>query len=332
MLNTPLISIILPIYNAELFLAESIDSILNQTYQNFELILLNDGSTDNSEKICLSYTDSRIRYYKHANMGLAATLNKGIDISKGHYIARQDNDDISMPQRLEKQVNYLLQHPQVVLLGTRALIFSDKYPNYGQHNHPTSSAILKFDLLFDNPFVHSSVMFSKEIVQSVGGYSLNRNYYEDHHLWSALAFKGKVANLPEYLVKYRHHEKGLSKITSYYEASPLFNQTLFNLNKLLAQESNGNQELAKLYHHNYKITEQFDFELILSTLTKINFNLQEEFPEESIELKKRYELYKKVLQSRFNMYQRKITPKFSLKQFWLKIEHKLFRYKSTIYD
>lgn len=332
MQNTPIISVILPIYNAELFLAESIDSILNQTYQNFELILLNDGSTDNSEKICLSYADSRIRYYKHANMGLAATLNKGIELSNGKYIARQDNDDISMPNRLEKQLNYLKQHPQVVLLGTRALIFSDKYPNYGQHNHPTSSAILKFDLLFDNPFVHSSVMFSKELVQSIGGYSLNRDYYEDHHLWSALAFKGKVANLAEHLVKYRHHEKGLSKITSYYEASPLFNQTLYNLNKLLVQENKGNQELAKLYHHNYTLNDQFNFDLILSTLTKIKTKLIEEFPEESMKLEKRYQLYKKVLQSRYNMFQRKTTPTFSLKQLWLKIEHKLFRYKSTIYD
>src|SRR5687767_7542953 len=100
-MSQPLISVLLPVYNAEKYLRESIDSILKQTYSNFEFLILNDGSTDGSEEIIKSYSDPRIRYSKHENCGLAATLNKGIEQAKGEIIARQDQDDISLPERFQ---------------------------------------------------------------------------------------------------------------------------------------------------------------------------------------------------------------------------------------
>lgn len=332
MSNTPLISVLLPIYNAELYLKESIDSILNQTYTNFELLLLNDGSTDKSEEICLSYTDKRIKYLKHNNIGLAATLNKGISLSLGKYIARQDNDDISLPTRFEKQILFLENNPDVYLLGTCAKIFSNKEPNYGYHNHPTLPAILKFDLLFDNPFVHSSVMFLKTKVLEIGCYQLSRDYYEDHNLWSRFSFVGKVANLPEQLINYRHHDKGLSKINNYYSAKPLYNQTLHNIQTLLNNNNHETIELSKLYHHQYTKNDKFNFPLILSTLNKINETLINEFPNSKNELNKRHKLYKKVFQSRYNMMLRKKENITFLNLLFLKIEHKLLNYKSTIYS
>ncbi len=111
----PLISVILPVYNSEAYIRESIDSILNQSYSNFEFLILNDGSSDNSEEIILSYKDPRIKYHKHPNCGLAGTLNKGLELSKGELIARQDQDDISLPQRFEKQVNFLINFNKCVL-------------------------------------------------------------------------------------------------------------------------------------------------------------------------------------------------------------------------
>ncbi len=104
----PLVSVIFPIYNSDKFLRESLESLLNQTYQNFEIIAINDGSQDRSRKIILSYKDSRIKYYEHKkNLGLVNTLNEGIKLSRGKYLARMDADDISLPQRFEKQVAYL---------------------------------------------------------------------------------------------------------------------------------------------------------------------------------------------------------------------------------
>ncbi|MEI6019623.1 MAG: glycosyltransferase [Bacteroidota bacterium] len=225
----PFISVLLPVYNAEKYLAESIQSILNQTYTHFELLILNDGSTDRSEEIALSFKDERILYVKHANCGLATTLNKGLALAKGDYIARQDNDDISLPERFEKQLAFISSHPNTVLLGTAAEIIdeaghtSDRY-----HQHPINNIELKWALLFNNPFVHSSVMFNKEKAMACGAYSVDASYFEDYHLWSRLAQIGELANLSECLLKYREVNSGMSKSTQDY-TQRVKNQSLLNI-------------------------------------------------------------------------------------------------------
>jgi glycosyltransferase involved in cell wall biosynthesis len=196
-MDKPLVSIVLPVYNAGVYLKEAIQSILDQTYTNFELIIINDGSTDDSEKLIKSFTDDRIRYIYQQNTGLAGALNTGLQASIGKYIARQDQDDISLKERLQKQVEFLEKHPNVNLLGTRAQVFTDDQKEMKMHDHATEPAVLRFDLLFDNPFVHSSVMFRKESIDKIGYYNTDRSYYEDFELWSRFAFNGRVANLRE---------------------------------------------------------------------------------------------------------------------------------------
>ena len=123
-MTKPMVSVVMPVYNGSKYLKEAIDSILNQTFTNFELIIINDGSTDNSEDIIFSYQDRRIYYLKNEhNKGICITLNRGLDNARGKYIARMDCDDISMPQRLAKQVNYLERHRDVGALGTDIITF-----------------------------------------------------------------------------------------------------------------------------------------------------------------------------------------------------------------
>ena len=123
----PKVSVVMPAYNAEAYIGAAMESILSQSFGDFEFLILNDCSTDGTEAIIQSYDDPRIVYIKNEkNMGVAATLNKGLAAAQGEYIARMDADDFSLPQRFEKQVAYLDAHPEVVVLGTQVQFFSDR--------------------------------------------------------------------------------------------------------------------------------------------------------------------------------------------------------------
>jgi glycosyltransferase involved in cell wall biosynthesis len=210
----PLVSVILPVYNGAPYLEEAIQSILNQTYKNFEFIIINDGSTDNSAQMINKFSnDSRIRLFEQSNQGLAATLNRGIGLSKGAYIVRQDQDDISYPTRLEKQVSFMESHPDYGLVGTWASIMFDNKITSRFHKHPSVSSILTLDLLFDNPFVHSSMMIRKTAFDEVGIYSTDKSRQppEDYELWSRIVRRYRVANIPEVLVMYREVANSMSR-------------------------------------------------------------------------------------------------------------------------
>ena len=144
MARHPLISVILPAYNADRYLTEAIKSILAQTYSNFELIILNDGSTDHTEQIILGFTDSRILYIdNHQNLGIVATLNKGLSVAQGEYIARMDADDISTAVRFEHQINYLETHPAVGVLGS-AIQIIDRRGKYQRSGFfPTEDTLIR---------------------------------------------------------------------------------------------------------------------------------------------------------------------------------------------
>lgn len=211
--NKPLISILLPVYNGAKYLHAAITSILTQTYENWELIIINDGSKDESESIISSFKDKRIRYYSQVNMGLAKTLNRGISLAKGKYIARQDQDDISLPTRLEKQASFFEANPCVALLGTRAQILEEDKPTTRIQLHPLSDTEIKLGLLFDNFFVHSSVMINRDLLLEVGGYCEDpcRQPPEDYELWSRIMRVGQLANLPEPLLLYREVSSSMSR-------------------------------------------------------------------------------------------------------------------------
>lgn len=207
------ISVLLPVYNGAEHLKEAIQSILEQTYPTFELIIINDGSTDDSAAIIKQFTDPRIRYYEQENHGLAFTLNRAIELSKGKYLARQDQDDISLPQRFEKQVRFMEAHADCGMVGTWAMIWKGNNETKRNHEHPTESFILKFDLLLNNPFVHSSIMLRSQVFDEVGLYSTDKSRQppEDYELWSRIARKFDVANIPEILHIYREVPGSMSR-------------------------------------------------------------------------------------------------------------------------
>jgi glycosyltransferase involved in cell wall biosynthesis len=215
MSSPPLITVLMPVYNGADYLAESIDTILGQTLTSFEFLILNDGSKDGSQPILDAYAarDPRIRVVQQANMGLAATLNKGMAMARGEFIARQDQDDLSAPDRLEKQLAYMQAHPKCVLLGTRAKIWADRTPTDRTHDHAELNTVLKLDLLFNNPFVHSSVMLRRQPVLDLGGYTTDRARQppEDYELWARIGRAARVANLPERLLVYREAPQSMSR-------------------------------------------------------------------------------------------------------------------------
>ena len=147
----PSVSVLLPVYNGAAYLEQAVQSILDQTYGYFELIVINDGSTDESSSIIERFKDARIRLYNQQNQGLAASLNHAVELSKGKYLARQDQDDVSFPQRFEKQVRFLESHPRCGMVGTWTSIWVQDRPTERAHRHPAGDLDIKFDLLFDNP-------------------------------------------------------------------------------------------------------------------------------------------------------------------------------------
>jgi glycosyltransferase involved in cell wall biosynthesis len=211
--DPPRISVILPVYNGQDYLAQAIDSVLSQSFSDFELIIINDGSTDGSVAIIEKLTDPRIRLFQQSNMGLAATLNRAISLAKGKYIARQDQDDVCFQSRFEEQINFLDANPDVGMVGTCAEIWVDNERTNRYLRHPVDDASLKFGLLFDNHFVHSSVMIRRSVFEKVGGYSEDKSRQppEDYELWSRVMKSYKLANLPEVLMAYREVEGSMSR-------------------------------------------------------------------------------------------------------------------------
>ena len=206
----PLISVLMSVYNGEKYLRESIDSILSQTFTDFELLIVNDASADGSGKILDSFTDRRIvRINNNENVGLAASLNKGLALSRGEYIARMDSDDIAFPNRLAKQMAYLQIHPSVGLVGSQMTIINQVGETTGNYQVPCSNAMVVWKLIFGNPIAHPSVMFRKEIIVASGGYDAELPASQDKDLWVRLIDKTKFANLNESLVKYRRHPEAV---------------------------------------------------------------------------------------------------------------------------
>lgn len=250
-LMQPLISVVLPVYNTENYITTSIQSIINQSYSNFELIILDDGSTDRTAEIVRTFDDKRIRFIQHENMGMAATLNKGIQLAKGSFIARQDADDVSYPDRFEKQITFLLENPAVAMVGSFARIIQDGNNQLRYLKHPFRNNSIKFFLFFDNPFVHSSIMMRKNVVIEMGCYQINRaSLIQDYDLWSKIADKYQVANLPEVLLDYREVSSGISqeelKNNTYREK--VIDQSFQNLAKFNNPERDSINLLSQLFH------------------------------------------------------------------------------------
>lgn len=204
----PKVSVLMPVYNTkEEYLREAIESILNQTFTDFEFIIINDGSTNNSEEVILSYNDKRIKYYRQKNQGIANSLNNGLDVACGEYIARMDSDDISLPTRLEKEVNILDYNSNINIVGAFYEIFPKK-------NIIITPEVPKYtDLIKSCCIGHPTVMFRQKDFEK---YNLRYNpeyKCEDYELWSRAIRYLSFYNIQEVLLKYRWHEDNLSKPT-----------------------------------------------------------------------------------------------------------------------
>lgn len=212
----PKVSVLLPVYNGLPYLGEAIESVLTQTFADFELIIIDDGSTDGSASVLGDFTDPRIHLYQQPNSGLPATLNRGIALARGEYIARQDQDDVSFPERFARQVAFLDGHRDVAMVGACAQIWEGAVCTARTLCHPAQDAELRFELLFDNPFIHSSVMIRRTAFEQVGVYSLEESRLppEDYELWSRLMKVFQVANLPDILLAYREIPGSMSRTGS----------------------------------------------------------------------------------------------------------------------
>lgn len=205
------ISVVMPAYNAEKYITEAIDSILNQTYTDFEFIIINDGSTDNTEDIILSYKDERIVYLKNEkNSGIVYTLNRGLDVARGEYIARMDSDDISLPTRFEEQIKYLEKHKNIAVLGTAIKIFGDNIEASVFENsvHPKKA---KAELLFSSSLAHPTVIIKKTILDSFNlRYEEDYKGMEDFRLWWRISQYGDIVSLKTPLLNYRRHKSQIT--------------------------------------------------------------------------------------------------------------------------
>ncbi|MBZ7937990.1 glycosyltransferase [Campylobacter molothri] len=218
-MKLPLVSVIMPCYNRQEYIIEAIESILNQTYTNFEFIIIDDCSTDNTYEIVKKYAeiDKRIIALKNEkNQGIVYTLNRGLNIAQGKYIARMDDDDISLPSRFEKQVEYMEANLDIVVLGSFIEVFNEKFEECYSWVCEDKPEILSILLNFFNPMCHPSIMMRKEFLTSYNlKYEEKYRHAEEYFLWTEiLKYGGKIANIPEVLLRYRRHSRSVTSVFS----------------------------------------------------------------------------------------------------------------------
>lgn len=229
--QNPVVTVLMSVFNGETYLHDAILSILNQTFTNFEFIIIDDASTDNSFNIIRSFQDQRIRLVQNEkNSGLTKSLNKGLRLAKGKYVARMDADDVSLSDRLEKQVQFMERNPEVGICGTWFKVTAkDKIVQ-----HPTTHQEILTALFKDNAIGHPTSMLRKEVITR---YNLfyNENFLasQDFELWIRAASATKLANIPEVLVLYRLHDKQVSALKKKEQKQCAFEAKLPLIKKLL---------------------------------------------------------------------------------------------------
>jgi glycosyltransferase involved in cell wall biosynthesis len=200
------ISVLMPAYNAEKYISEAIESILNQTFKDFEFIVIDDCSTDGTGKIINRYAaeDPRIIFLRNeSNLKISKTLNRGIDIARGKYIARMDADDWSYPDRLQKQFDFMEKNPEVGVSGGAVDICNEQMKITGRRKYNLSDSDIRKKIFRYNPFAHSAIIIRKDVLQKSGLYDNDYNLAEDYELYFRIGRYAKFANLEDVLLKYR---------------------------------------------------------------------------------------------------------------------------------
>lgn len=215
--KNPRVSVLMPVYNGERYLREAIESILNQTFTDFEFIIVDDGSTDNTWQILQDYAANEPRIVlvrNETNLGVARSRNRVWGLARGEYIAVMDADDVSLPERLAAQVAFLDEHLEVGVVGSSVqLIDSDGSPG-NVWRYPTMHGLILWALCFYSPLAHPTVVFRRAVVERVGGYDDTLIANIDRHLWQRLSLVTRFANLPDVYLLYRWHPSNLSHVHS----------------------------------------------------------------------------------------------------------------------
>lgn len=230
------ISVLMPVYNTkEVYLRASIESVLSQTFTDFEFIIVNDGSTNNAEEVILSYKDNRIKYVKQENQGIVGALNNGWSKASGKYIARMDSDDIAYPERIAKQIKFLEENPEYSLVGSWAKII----PSKNIIKLPQDIKIM--DLLADCMFIHPSIMFRKADFEKFNlQYETGFEYAEDYCLYARAVKYLKMTNLQEVLLDYRVYPENSSS-----KNRDVRIKSSFKVQDLILENLSGDKELQE---------------------------------------------------------------------------------------
>ena len=214
-MSTLPVTVLLAVHNGAATLAASVASILRQTHRELELLVIDDGSTDETGAVLRQVADPRLRVLKNErNLGLTRSLNRGLEEARGEWIARLDADDLCDSRRLEKQRAFLAAHPDVALLGSSAWRMNDAGRVTGANDLPVSHEAIRWAAVWDSPFLHPAVIFRRSVVRDLGGYDERYAIAQDYDLWTRLAARHRVANLPERLVFMREHPASMTRAQS----------------------------------------------------------------------------------------------------------------------
>ena len=201
----PLVSVIMPVFNASRYLPEALESLAGQTFQDFEVVVVDDGSSDNSYEILQNFSKINLRIFRQQNAGVGAALARACEEAQGVFLARMDADDRAMPTRLERQVAFLQKNPEVGLLGTAISRINDLGNPLGNLFFPKDHNFICKRLIARNLFCHPTVIMRADLVSRAGGYNPSRRVLDDYDLWLRMVGISKMANLDEILLEYRVH-------------------------------------------------------------------------------------------------------------------------------
>ncbi|HRU87460.1 MAG TPA: glycosyltransferase [Syntrophales bacterium] len=209
-MKAPRVSVVMSVYNDERYVKAAVESILHQTFRDFEFIIVNDGSTDGTREILSSFHDGRIQVFDQENRGLTASLNRGLALARGEYIARMDGDDVSIPERFAREVAFLDENPSIGLVGTFAYRMDTRGRRVNLYTYKTDPVEIRENLWVDCPFCHSAVMYRKACIDTVGGYRQRIGPAEDLDLWFRITEHFDGANIPEPLHSFRIDPLGVT--------------------------------------------------------------------------------------------------------------------------
>lgn len=280
-MTAPLVTVLMTVYNGGKYLKSSVQSVLNQTFRDFEFLIVNDCSTDDSVKIIESFNDkSVIIHHNEKNIGQTKSLNVGLKLARGKYVARMDADDMAFPLWLEKSVDYIEKHPAYAAVGSAAMVIDGNGKKKEIRRSPISLYEIIFRIFYAPPINHVSVLLNKELILQNGGYNEDFKITQDYELWSSLIRNGyKLMNIPDILVAYRVHSSSIGFMEANKKGIEEKSETIFrNVNALtnLKITYGEAQEICRLFYHTSELSNE-EFKRAQKNFESIYLNLKEKF-------------------------------------------------------